>query len=403
MSVPPEALSPQPTSGDSPGATQSRRHNLSRFRLSWLERFFLFLSRTDLHALQFCADETRSTQSSIGAMVLVTGVMAFVSSFFAIENTFFRHDYSELALFTVIAVASFYALAIILFDREVVSAIDKRAIFIRIPFAFLIGMIISFPLEMKLMQARIDTQITNTAEQRNTENINEVNSFYTKKNEAVTQALQLQQSLVVQSQQIESSALRQYKEECGRGYCGPRAAKLHVQLEQATQAVAAAERGYDEARPRIVDAINRRFAPEEKRIEGLQKEVDRQMQAHDFLTQYEALHEIERTNPVAWRISLALQLFFVMFELFPVLIKLVLPYTEYHAYLDARRRISVNKIIGVANFADVRTQTELQREGANFDDIRSALSREVTDILEDVMEDRQVDYEEPDEPSESRR
>ena len=58
-------------------------------RYSAIKRLFLFLSKTDLHALQFSTPITEMTQASIGTMVATTGILAFCSSFFTVETAFF--------------------------------------------------------------------------------------------------------------------------------------------------------------------------------------------------------------------------------------------------------------------------------------------------------------------------
>ena len=124
------------------------------------KKFLKFMSKSDEHVLSFCTKDAESTQMSIGFMVLMTGVFAFLSSYFAIQSTF----KSEIG---AIIIAVIYCSAIMAFDREIVSASDKKAILIRIPFAVLIGIVISFPLEMKLLDGRISAEVTKDVNERN--------------------------------------------------------------------------------------------------------------------------------------------------------------------------------------------------------------------------------------------
>ena len=113
--------------------------NVNRF-----ERFLLWFSKTDIEALGFCTNETRMTQISIAIMVICTGVFAFFSSFFAIQSNFQSY-------IAAMFVAIIYSITIISFDREIVGATDKSGLIVRVPCAILIALVISYPLEMKLL------------------------------------------------------------------------------------------------------------------------------------------------------------------------------------------------------------------------------------------------------------
>ena len=62
---------------------------------------------------------------------------------------------------------------------------------------------------------------------------------------------------------------------------------------------------------------------------------------------------------------------------------MTMPYTEYNAYLDARMRLNVNKIIGASNH-----KLEYYRD--NPDKILLD-NTEITDMLAMVAEDREID------------
>lgn len=367
--------------------------NRRNLELSWVERRLLFLSKTDLHALQFCTEETQNTQTSIGAMVLITGILAFASAYFAVSSTLMRGYESPLYTLFALLIALIYSAAIMTFDREVVSATDKKAIWLRVPFAILIGFVISAPMELKLQQDRIDAQITQSAEQRNAEKIKVIREFGTRMEAAISKDLGHFQGMIDTANQAYQNALEQYRRECAQVACRGEAEKRRLEMDKAAEFLKAAKAEYEREKPRILAAIQQRFADEKREVDKLQAQITQEKQGHDFLTQFEALHEIRQNSSTALWTGLILMGFFISFEMFPVLIKLFLPYTEYHAYLDARRRIQVNKIIGVTNFADAFIRQELSRKDANIEEIRRMLSEtEITDILEEIMEDRQLDF-----------
>jgi hypothetical protein len=72
-------------------------------------------------------------------------------------------------------------------------------------------------------------------------------------------------------------------------------------------------------------------------------------QAHDFLARYQALESLKNTSPGAFSISWGLRIFFILIEVFPALLKLFLPYSEYNAIVEARRRSQVQLVHAVSN------------------------------------------------------
>jgi hypothetical protein len=164
---------PQPQAGDPKQRTQEEREGFNRFRanVTPIERFLLFLSKTEMFALHFCTIATRMTQVSIGAMVLITGTLAFISSYFAVSTCFFKGVNSPAAIFAPALFALFYSTAIMTIDREIVSTTDKSfkniGVWARIVFAVLIGLVISTPLELKLQEGRISAEIEKHVEARN--------------------------------------------------------------------------------------------------------------------------------------------------------------------------------------------------------------------------------------------
>src|ERR1700753_309842 len=132
-----------------------------------LARFFQYLSNTDQDVIKspLCSRYVRMVQTSLGVMVFITGAFAFLSSSLAIRTAFENvpstglEKVSNTGLETVwlaALVGTLWGLMIIWFDRAIVSARDKRAVLIRLPIALAIGFSVSIPLELKLLQDRLD-------------------------------------------------------------------------------------------------------------------------------------------------------------------------------------------------------------------------------------------------------
>src|SRR6185436_2331559 len=93
-------------------------------------------------------------------------------------------------------------------------------------------------------------------------------------------------------------------------------------LAETQQELAKLDDREEQARARIKDKHDSRIVPP----------------TYDFLSRYQALDTLKSNSEAAWWISLGLRAFFILIEIFPALVKLFLPYNEYNAILEAKRR-----------------------------------------------------------------
>jgi len=131
-----------------------------------LETFLQFLSKTDQDALRSkcCTKVASMTQTSLGLMVLLTGILAFFSGSYGIYTAFAGHDW---AVFVAIPLGLVYCTMIIAFDREIVGAQDKRAVLFRLPLAFVIGFIVAVPLELRLLEDSVNKRLNMASQEEN--------------------------------------------------------------------------------------------------------------------------------------------------------------------------------------------------------------------------------------------
>lgn len=356
-------------------------------KLNWLERVLLFLSKTELFVLQYCTSATRMTLTSVGAMVAITGILAFSSSFFAVRNSFFRADKTLLAILVPLFIATIYACAIMAFDREIVSATDKRASVYRIPFAVIIGIVIAFPIELQLQHGRISAELKKFAEVRTKDLTAEINKLETSTEtlleEAVAPLKNKQKSLEkLRDQELKSMEWERQPE---HGLCRGRCVEHQANAEKYQKELDGLKIQIEQERARVDN--DKRALENKERINRLKDEkLEDENSSYDLLSQAVALNSIKKSPEhgwTAWTLGVFLMVFFVCFELFPVLIKMAMPYTEYHAYLDARMRLNVNKIIGGADH-----QLQFYRDNPQLIRLEST---EITDMLAELVEDREVD------------
>ena len=379
---------------------------------SLISSFLYFLSKTDTHALQFCTAETRAVQSSIGVIVFITGVMAMVSMFFALETIFFQNP-STIDLIIAGLMSLFYAFAIVIFDREVVSVVvapsksksegffdnfinilqHKGPYIPRLVFAIVIGIIIAFPLELKVQEDQISAQITKMIEKLNGPKLQDIRAIENELNSKRDKAINLLREDIQASKQTSKTYLEEFQKECGRGLCGPKAKLIEQKRIVLDLKIEEKMKDFKIQVPIIEATIRNEMKTKLERLTVLESEVAREKLSHDLLTQFRALEEIKKEFPEAATFGLFLSLFFIMFEVFPVVTKMFLPYSEYNAYLDARRRLNINKIIALSNHANSVVQSVISdvdnpNRMESLEDIREQLAKtEITDIFEDVLED----------------
>ncbi len=305
-----------------------------------IERFFQFLSKTDTQVInsQHCSRFARMTQTSLGVLVFITGVFAFLSGSFAIQTAFKN---TPLAIF----VGILYGVMIIAFDREIVSATNKKAVWIRVPLAFFIGFIVSVPIELRLLEDRLEKQLRVNEKIENQDLINnkqeEIEKLHVRRDN-------LEKDLQKYRDQVAHWSDAMEAEVVGR----VRAGRTGKAGEGPAFREAARNKDLNE---RLLDATVKQL----KEVEDQQKEETAQIekeyqrgyvhQTYGFLSQFEALEQLKDQSAAAWRISWMLRLLFIFIEVFPALVKLLIPYGAYNAILEARRRESIQLVHALTN------------------------------------------------------
>ena len=122
-----------------------------------LKQFFILCSGSDSDILNNCSIGEQNKYAGIGATVFFTAVMAFIAASYALQTVFDN-------LYAALGFGFVWGLLIFNLDRFIVSTIKKRGNFIdqfiqatpRLILAFIIAVVISKPLELKIFQKEID-------------------------------------------------------------------------------------------------------------------------------------------------------------------------------------------------------------------------------------------------------
>lgn len=307
--------------------------------LQILQRFFQFLSKTDQDALRAkcCSASVRMTQTSLGVMVLITGVLAFFSGSYAIYTAFYG---SPWAGYLAIPIGVLYSCMIIVFDREIVSATRKNAVIVRFPLALAIGLIVAVPLEMRLLQDSIEKEIKRLNMAENSKVINTMDeeeaAIKRRKRELEESVIRYRDQVSKWENAMEAETVgRQIAGRTGRAGQGPA-------YEEAKRNRDQNQKFLDETKQELNEIEDR----EEKMVAKIGEKYSVRVlpSSYDFLSRYQALDMLKKNSDAAWWISLGLRAFFILIEVFPALIKLFLSYNEYNAVVEARRRASIQLI-----------------------------------------------------------
>lgn len=122
-----------------------------------LKQFFILCSGADTNILDNCSNGEQNKYAGIGATVFFTALMATIAASYALYTVFDN-------LYTSIGFGLVWGLLIFNLDRYIVSTLKKRNSFLdellqappRIFLAFIIAVVISKPLELKIFEKEIN-------------------------------------------------------------------------------------------------------------------------------------------------------------------------------------------------------------------------------------------------------
>ena len=354
---------------------------LSQLHIASVERFLLWLAKTDIYALSLATYQSRITLNGMGMMVLFTSLMAFCTSNYTIATTMVTSGGVERWV-AVFLLGTLYAFGIMIIDREIVGASAtptpaQRFIspVVRIVFAVGIALTVSFPVELKLFEGRITTEIQKMETESNLDfqqKIDKIKSPFLDANRTTLDSIRAS----INSYNAEISTLTsEIEREAKNVACGARCQAFRSQKEQL--------QGKLDGEQSRLETLMRSVAlpPEEEiQVKRLEQQMEGNQGHHDLMTKWEALERLKSDPKSNFSIlSWFIMAFFMMLELVPLSLKATLGKTEYHYYLEARAALNAQKIIGLTN-------NFLDRMANNPESIED-MPTEITDIIARHMED----------------
>ncbi|PHN01146.1 DUF4407 domain-containing protein [Flavilitoribacter nigricans] len=135
--------------------------------LPFLTHFFSLCAGSDVDVLSKCSKKEQNKHAGIGATVFMTGLVAWISGGYAFHRVFFEQAGSSESIFVGIALGLVWGLLIFNIDRFLVMSMQKTQglwgqIAMALPrllLAILISFVIAKPIEVRLFEDRIISEI----------------------------------------------------------------------------------------------------------------------------------------------------------------------------------------------------------------------------------------------------
>jgi hypothetical protein len=355
---------------------------LRQLNIGPLERVFLWLAKTDYYVLALSTYQSRIILSGMGMMVVFTSLMALCTSAYTISTTMITSGDGPARWIPTVALSLLYAFGIMIIDREIVGSAGNAGKWrnilsgiVRIVFALGIATTVSFPVELKLFEGRINTEIQKMEDETNRamENrIAQIRAPYLAASQSTLDSIRAS----IDSYNREIATLTgEIAREANNVQCGERCQGFRRQKEEAQRAVQAEQQ-------RLNTVLTTVQLPQARQgeVEQLEARMDANRGHVDLMTKWEALERLKAMPDSNFAVlSWFILGFFMLLELVPLSLKATLGKTEYHYYLESRALLNNQKIVGVTN--------EYLRRMQEDPSIIEKMPRELTDIIARLMED----------------
>lgn len=158
-------------------------HNQENYRVGWFKKCMWWCAGADRDLLTMCPGD-HSKYVGVGTVILFTALMAWFSSFIAIQLVFDPIEFNGMQIpLTAMAFSTFWAAMIFFLDRFITNTmysdgkvtISKEEFFSglpRITIAIFLGIVISAPLELKVFEDAISMEMDRQLEEEKNEEIN---------------------------------------------------------------------------------------------------------------------------------------------------------------------------------------------------------------------------------------
>jgi Domain of unknown function (DUF4407) len=281
---------------------------------------------------QYPSEHTK--YAGLGGVVLATFVLASLSAGYAIYSVFGNIGWS-------IAFALIWGLIIFNFDRFLVSTMrkygvsKKKQLWMTVPrlaLAVLIGITIARPLELKIFEKEINTQVVENMHQKmllndsllQLENNNAINTATAERNRLLTRKLAIEDSIA----QLQTAYVR---EADGTGGSGQRGIDQLTRLK-----MQAYENAVTQFSPEL-QQLSQSIKAQDSIVAAVQSNQEQQRKQYatltanniGFLERNKAMSDLSAKEPSVFWSSLFISLLIILIEIGPILSKLIMPVGPY--------------------------------------------------------------------------
>lgn len=298
-----------------------------------IKNTFYWLAKTDINLIDGCTNIAKKNQISLGIMVMLTALMAFLSSSFFMF-TFFNN------LIVSILIALLYSFIILMIDREIVGTSTKSSAIIRFFLALVIGLLVSIPLEMKIFEGSILTELDkrNKIENKDAfQRVKKAQDNYEIRKNTIVEDIRKQRAIISEySNNMESEAVGRIKiGRTGIAGIGPAYNESKRAKEEAELSLIQLKKELDN-----LDLDNKK---DQENVNTI-FEKEKINLSDDFLSRYEALERVKDESWSCMSIAWLIRILFILIEVTPALTKILKKDDEYNYALQARTTLNAQCI-----------------------------------------------------------
>lgn len=326
-------------------------------------QFFIFCSGIDQTILEQCPSD-RNKYMGIGATVFFTGVLAFFSSGYALYTVF--DSWLAAVLFGAV-----WGLMIFNLDRYIVMSMksngrwfrDFMVALPRVALAVLLALVISKPLEMKIFEKEINSEIVQMEQEVYKKQEDRVKErFEAKKVETLAQLETLKAEITTKTAARDTLIRRAVQEADGTGGSGvPNLGPIYrAKKTEADLAALEVEKTIATNMPLILE--------KEKQAKSLDSTITAEITSlersrfNGLAARMEALDRLSKNSEAIMFAVLFITLLFIAIETAPILVKLISYRSPYDYLLHNHEHtfeVANKELIALRNSA---TQTKLKYE-----------------------------------------
>lgn len=367
----------------------------------WLNEFLWVCAGVNRKVLRQCPTDY-AKYAGIGGTILFTALMAMLSGGYAF---FFVFNSTTLA----IAFGIFWGLLIFNLDRFIVNTmysdgkvtISKREFISGLPriiMAVFLGIVISTPLEMKIFEDRINSQLINDNLRRTEESRGLASTDY----QNLTSLKTERQNLLNQRKALSDTLLHAQEDLRREGEGSALSGKIgHGPIYRdkelyATHCQAALDDWNEINTPRL-EELNRNITDAQENIKRIESDIDKGQEENGFCVRYEAFSNVRASSTSLEIVSTIIMLLFIIIETAPTFFKMMIASGPYDDLLRARMhkvKILADKEISDINdevntsveISTLQNQNRLEAEIAANKELLEKIALAQSEILSEAIE-----------------